>query len=466
MRPRPIAIAALVLLAPLGACSRHGSSAPADASPTASTSATVRVRAPAPAPGPAPDAPAGSTRHAWIAATTLAQPPVPLAEGVAGVVAHVPEGLDAAQPLHLVLFFHGSDQCIAQIAMGGDVVCKPGARPDVGAGLAWRHDDAGTASIFAAPQFALWGGGTPGRMAESGYFRSFVEELLGRTFAPGLGGPKTLDDLADVTIVAHSAGHIPLAAVLDRGGLDDKVKNVVLLDALYDGTIEPYARWLERGAARGDRRKLVAVYGPWGRNAEVGHALAARAEAHAKGSAAVDPPGALADAVRSHTVTVKTWPHLEHAWMVLLMTSKTLEGLGLPPRPVSPPRVPYAEIPEPAPMPLAVGDTRSGTLDDGDAVLQEGSLYEDYALDLEPGQRVAIDARGGRSFTEPCCSLDVVLDVLRGGEVVAHDDDGGGFFDAHVAHVEWSAPARGRYVVRVSTYGSGRRRGPYTLVVR
>jgi hypothetical protein len=385
---------------------------------------------------------------------------VAVAEGVTGIVVHVPANLDTTQPLHLVLFFHGSDQCVAQLALGGDVVCKPGASPDVGAGVAWRHDDAATASLFAAPQFALWGGGTPGRMGEPGYFRSFVEELLRDTFVPGLGGPKTLEDLADITIVAHSAGHLPLVALLERGDLEDKVKNVVLLDAVYDGAVDPYARWFERGADKGQARKLVAIYGAWGRNAATGRKLAARAESRAPGSAIVDPPGALADAVRGHAVTVKQWPHLEHAWMLLLMMSKTLEGLGLPARPIAPPRAPYGPVP--APTPIAIGESRDGVLDDGDAFLQSGPLYDDYALELDAGQRVAIDVRGGRSITEPCCHLDVTVDILRDGEPIGHDDDSGGFFDAHL---DWLSPDRGRYVIRVSTYGSGRRRGPYSLRV-
>jgi hypothetical protein len=408
-----------------------------------------------------PPAPSEERRHAWTVATTLAHPPVPLAAGVPGVVAHVPEGLDATQPLHLVLFFHGSEQCVAQIAMAGDIVCKPGTPPIVGAGLAWRHDDAGTHSIFAAPQFNLWGGGVAGHMADRGYFRSFVEELLRDTFAPGLGGPRSLDDLADITIVAHSAGHIPLAALLDRQDLDDKIANVVLLDALYDGTVEPYARWLERGIAAGRRPKLVAIYGGWGTNAEVGRAIASRVEARAKGTTIVDPPGAIQDAVRTHTVTVKMWPHVEHAWMLLLTLSKAIEGLGLPERPVSPPRRPYGE-PRPAKA-LALGTSIDGALDEGDAFLESGSLFEDYAIDLDAGQRVAIDLRGGRSVTEGCCKLDVLLEVLGdSGGSLARDDDGGGDFDAHL---DWVAPARGRYVVRASTYGSGRKRGAYTLRV-
>ena len=173
-----------------------------------------------------------------------------------------------------MLFLHGADQCVARLALSGDVVCRPGWRPRKGWELASRHDDAATNTAFVAPQFLLWGGGSAGKMADRGYFRSFVEELLGDTLAPGLGGPRTLDDVADITIVAHSAGHMPLAAILDRQDLDDKVKNVVLLDALYDGRVGTYVRWLERGLASGDHRKLVAIYGEWGRNPATGRAIA------------------------------------------------------------------------------------------------------------------------------------------------------------------------------------------------
>jgi hypothetical protein len=401
-------------------------------------------------------------RDAWTAATVLRDPPVPLAPGVTGIVAHSPHGFDPSQPLHLVLFFHGSDQCVAQIAMAGDVVCRPGRRPEVGAGLAWRHDDVGTMSLFAAPQFVLWGGGTPGRTVEPGYFRTMVDELLGETLAPGLGAPKTIADVADITLVGHSAGHLPVMSILDRGDLDDLVRNVILIDALYDGATESYARWLERGWARGQTRKLVAIYGPWGRNVESGRALAGRAERQHAGSAVIDPPGALADAVRDHAVTVKAWPHVEHAWMLFLTMPKALAGLGLPPRDVFPPRQ-LAPWTKSTPQPLAVGELREGTLDEGDPRLENGARIDDYALDLAAGQRVEVTLAGGRSFTEPCCALDVLAE-LRGpdGRVLASDDDGGGGFDAKV---EALAPVAGSYVVRVSTFGSGDKRGPYRLRV-
>jgi hypothetical protein len=427
-----------------------------------SASREAPVASPDPTPFDAGAAPAAHPRDAWTAATALRNPPVPLAPGVTGIVAHAPNGFDPSQPIHLVLFFHGSDQCVAQIALAGDIVCKPGLPPEVGAGLAWRHDDVGTMSLFAAPQFVLWGGGTAGRTAERGYFRAMVEELMGETFAPGLGGPKAIADIADITLVGHSAGHLPVMSILDGGDLDELVQNVVLIDALYDGATESYSRWLERGWGRGQTRKLVAVYGTWGRNAESGHALAQRAERRRPGSSVIDPPGALAEAVRDHAVAVKTWPHVEHAWMLFLTMPKALAGLGLPPRAVAPPRE-LAPWTKSAPQPLALGELREGSLDDGDVRLENGARIDDYVVALGAGQRVVVSLAGGRSRTEPCCLLDVFVELRDpDGRLVASDDDGGGGFDAKIDVV---APSAGTYTVRVSTSGSGDKRGPYRLRV-
>ncbi|MBV9949513.1 MAG: hypothetical protein JOZ69_21905, partial [Myxococcales bacterium] len=77
-------------------------------------------------------------RPAWTTATKMVHTPVEHAKGVADVVAHVPAGYDPSAPIHLVIFFHGSGQCITQLALGGDVPCRRGGRTYVGAGVAWR----------------------------------------------------------------------------------------------------------------------------------------------------------------------------------------------------------------------------------------------------------------------------------------------------------------------------------------
>jgi hypothetical protein len=399
-------------------------------------------------------------KPAWTTTTRLADPPVDLRKGVTGVVAHVPAGFDATQPIHLVLFFHGSGECVAQIALSGDVVCLPGTAPRKGAGLVLRHDDAATNTVFVAPQFILWGGGTPGKMLEPGYFQSFVEELLHDTLAPGLGGPRTLDDLADITIVAHSAGHMPLVPILEQHALDDKIKNVVLLDALYDGRVGTYVRWVERGIEAGRDPKLVTIYGDWGWNPGTARAIASRVEAIAAGSTVIDPPGSLQDAIRAHQVTAATW-NVNHRRMIVLTMSKVLEALGLPGRTIYPQRTPQGNPPPPGA--LVIGTRLSGKLDNGDPSLENGALFDDYAIDLDAGEQLDLELRGGWSKTEPACNLDVFLEVLKDGQSLAQDDDGNGGFDARLL---WTAPEKGEYVVRVSTSGAGRKRGPYTLWAR
>jgi hypothetical protein len=400
-----------------------------------------------------------SIRPAWTAASTLKQPPAPLAAGVTGIVAHVPEGYDAARPMHLVLFFHGSDMCAAQLAMGGDIVCKPGTKPDVGAGLAARHDDAGTQSLFAAPEIVLWGGGSAGRFAQPPYLRTFLSELASETFAPGLGAPRTVDDVADVTLVGHSAGHLPVVAILRRAELADRVRNVVLIDAFYENDADAYERWLDR-APPGSPRKLVSVHGTWGGQAAHARQVADYWARSHPGRVAVDPPGALEEAIRTHDVTAKTWK-LEHAWMLLLVFTKTIAGLDLPARDIAWMRAPVVGTLRPA-RAVAIGQDVPGTLDDGDTVLVNGSVADDYTIALLAHRPVDVDVRGHASFTE-YADLDTYLQVLApDGHELAHDDDSGGFFDPHLY---FDPPAEGTYTIRISTHGSGRKRGPYTLHV-
>jgi hypothetical protein len=266
--------------------------------------------------------------------------------------------------------------------------------------------------------------------------------------------------LADITIVAHSAGHMPLVPILEQHALDDKIKNVILLDSLYDGRVGTYVRWVERGMASGRDPKLVAIYGEWGWNPWTGRTIASRVEAMAAGSTVIDPPGSLQDAIRAHQVTVAKW-NVNHRRMIVLTMSKVLGALGLPARALYPSRTPQGAAPTPSP--LMVGTRVAGKLDNGDASLENGALFDDYALDLDDGEQVDIDLRGGYSKTEPGGNLDVFLELLKDGQSLAQDDDGSGGFDAHLV---WTATEKGQYIVRVSTSGAGRKRGPYTLWAR
>ena len=51
-----------------------------------------------------------------------------------------------------------------------------------------------------------------------------------------------------VVIVAYSGGYLPAAYSLEHGGADDRVRGVVLMDALF-GERDKFARWIKRESA-------------------------------------------------------------------------------------------------------------------------------------------------------------------------------------------------------------------------
>lgn len=119
----------------------------------------------------------------------------------------------------------------------------------------------------------------------------------------------------------------------------------------------------------------------------------------------------------------------------------------------------------PPPPALAVGATVRGTLEEGDDIMSEGSLFDDYALSLQAGEAVRIDMRRSDDGSE----LDPFLQVFQlgatpeDGPLAMNDDispETG--LDAGLVFV---APAAGTYLVRAGALGPGQV-GPYALQLR
>jgi hypothetical protein len=399
-----------------------------------------------------------AARPEWTLATTLKDPPYAVPKGVANVVAHVPAGWDSAKKIDLVIFFHGAVQCAAQLAQLGEVICKPGDAPLGGYGYDARHDEAATNTLFAVPQFAFFGGGSAGKMIQKEYFPRFVSELVSETFVPGTGSPRTLDDVASITLIGHSAGFNPVIAILSRDELAAKVKNVVLLDAMFAGGEDYYTSWFAKRTADAPR-KFVAVYGDSGDGGHHHQNVAKRLEKQLGDDAdrvAYLPKGSLVEAIRAHDVTVAQLP-INHYWMPTMLLSKVIAGLDLPTRPVPFPRLVGAP---PAKVELTLDAKIAGALDEGDALLDDGALADEYAITLAAGDAITITTIGGKSLTETCCTVDVLTQVFDGEELLASDDDGAGSFDSRVL---FTAPSAKSYRVRVTTSGTGPRRGPYVI---
>lgn len=414
----------------------------------------VAVSAPSASP-PASASVVAPPRPEWTRATTMKKPPYDVPKGVANVVAHVPAGFDDTGKLHLVLFFHGAIQCAAQLAQLGEVICRPGQAPFGGYGYDLRHDDAATQSIFAIPQFAFFGGGSAGKMTEKGYFTGFVRELVEEIFAPGLPRAHTLDDVASITLIGHSAGFNPVLTILSRDELADKVRNVVLLDAMFAGGEDYYVQWWSRRRPEAPRR-FVAVYGDSG-DSHGHHANLKKLLAPTTPSLAYLPGGSLPEAIRTHDVVIAQRT-VNHYWMPTILLPKVIAGLDLPGRTLAPRKL----VDAPKPVPLSIGERHDDALDEGDARYDDGALVDEAHLTLAAGETVLLETRGGPSLTETCCTLDVLTEVWDGPTLLARDDDSAGAFDSRIF---FRAPHAGTFAVRITTSGVGPRRGPYSLRV-
>jgi hypothetical protein len=112
---------------------------------------------------------------------------------------------------------------------------------------------------------------------------------------------------------------------------------------------------------------------------------------------------------------------------------------------------------------ISVGGTASGILQAGDTPLQDGSVADDYQIALAPGQPVTIIVRGGPSITEPGSNLDVYTSLMLNGQELEHNDDISP--DNRNSRIVYTPTVPGMYTIRVTTFGSGLKSGPYTVQV-
>lgn len=264
---------------------------PAAADP-APPSPVARSEPPAP---PEPVATTPAPPAGWWAEATLESAPF-ATPGSPSVVVHAPPGFDPSRPLHLVVFIHGWRGCARQLAHGGEVACRDGARPVAGWDLASRFDEAGVDALFVVPQLAfLVRDGSAGRFVEAGRFRAFLEELLG-ALRDRIGPPAELSRVASVTLLAHSAGYETTLAILARGGVE--VRDVVLFDAMYRGH-NAFADW----ALGAPDRRLVSLHGGTGRTASQSQLFASRLRSLGP-ALSVEAEGSLEALVREHRVVI------------------------------------------------------------------------------------------------------------------------------------------------------------------
>lgn len=150
------------------------------------------------------------------------------------VLLHIPKGYDVRRPSLLIVFFHGHGAMLAD-----DVYLRQQVPAQISA--------SGVNAVLVAPQLALNAAdSSPGKLWQPGAFARFLGEAA-QHLAKLHGDPRSVRAFASmpVVVVAYSGGYIATAWSVHHGGLTNRLRGVVLFDALY-GEIDMFADWITR----------------------------------------------------------------------------------------------------------------------------------------------------------------------------------------------------------------------------
>ena len=145
----------------------------------------------------------------------------------ARVLLAIPSNFDATRPATLVVYLHGNRARLERDVIKRQQLLRQVREADINA-------------VLIAPQFALDAAdSSAGRFAVRGLFRAFLDEAtrsLERLdlLRSGQHRQTSLLQHASVIVIAYSGGYCPAAAALSVGRAQQRVRGVVLLDALYD----------------------------------------------------------------------------------------------------------------------------------------------------------------------------------------------------------------------------------------
>ena len=144
----------------------------------------------------------------------------------------IPKGFDPKKPALIVLYLHGN---LAKLER--DVR----DRQQVPRQLA----ESGLNAVLVAPQLAVDAlDSSAGRFWEPGFFTRFLDEAtIKLTKLYGHDSARTAFANAPVVIVAYSGGYLPAIWSIHAGGATERVRGLILLDALFAES-EKVAAWL------------------------------------------------------------------------------------------------------------------------------------------------------------------------------------------------------------------------------
>ena len=164
------------------------------------------------------------------------------------VLLHIPKGFDVRKRGVIVIFFHGHRATITRDVLD---------RQRVADQISLSHANA----VLVAPQFAVNASdSSAGNFWTPGVFKWFLQDVsteLSFLHGNGVAGIGLRDDYdkLDIMVVGYSGGFAPVAWAIHHGGANERMRGVVLLDALY-GELDKFEKWI-----LGDRQRRFFVSG-------------------------------------------------------------------------------------------------------------------------------------------------------------------------------------------------------------
>lgn len=149
------------------------------------------------------------------------------------VLLHIPKGFDVRRPSIMIVFFHGHGATLERDVLRRQRVADQISR-------------SGANAVLIAPQLAVDAAdSSAGHFSEPGAFGRFMGEAA-QALAKLHGDAKSVRTFASapVIFVAYSGGYLAAASCATKGGINKRLRGVVLLDALY-GELGKFTSWIE-----------------------------------------------------------------------------------------------------------------------------------------------------------------------------------------------------------------------------
>ena len=151
------------------------------------------------------------------------------------VAIFIPKNFRATDKIDFVIHFHGWNHTVS------------GTLPEYK--LIEQFSASGKNAILIVPQGPF---NAPdsfgGKLEDTNGFKIFMDETMEKLRLNGVLTSSN-PEIGNIVLSGHSGGYHVMAAIVDHGGLSDKIKEVWLFDALYGGT-ENFVTWQKSQSGR------------------------------------------------------------------------------------------------------------------------------------------------------------------------------------------------------------------------